>query len=168
MPGTPDPTFGHEYLDAIAAGGVALAVVGTLYSVGGSVDDPLRFAVGSGIGYALVCFGAYVLPRVVYDAFVPTAFTPQHLALILAFMLPSLVALGGVPAYLYATYGSVGALLGLFFATVLVVSTHQGVGGESGLVVLYPTVLPPLAAVAIAVPVVLEFAARLTVAGVAL
>jgi len=97
MPGSPDPTSGNEYVDAAVAGGIALAVVATLSALGDSVGSPRRFAVGVGIGYALVCFGACVLPRLFYDAFV----------------FPSLVALGGVPAYLYASFDSLGALVGL-------------------------------------------------------
>jgi len=78
------------------------------------------------------------------------------------FVVPVLAVQGGVPAYLYADRDSVGALVGLFLATVATIWTHLGLGGESDVLVLYPTVLPAIAAVLICGAIAVEVGARAT------
>ena len=163
MPGTTGPTFGTRLFDASVAVGLASLLVTAVYVLRGTVDDPRRFATVSGVGYALVCFGTYAIPRYLLDAFVAGVFTAPFLVWVLVFVLPVLAAQGGVPAYLYADRGSVGALGGLFLATIATIWYHLALGGESDVLVLYPAVLPAIAAVLIAGAIAVEVGARATV-----
>lgn len=160
MAGAVLSAFGNRLVDAAVATGLASVLAGGLYVGRHSYAEREHFALAIGIVYALVCVTVYVAPRYVLDSFAAGVFSAQYLGWLLIFVVPLLVAQGAVPTYLFVSRGFVGALAGLFAATAVTFWILLALGGESDVLVLYPTVVTPIAITAVGLGIVGEIGLR--------
>jgi len=153
-------TFGSRPADAAVAVAIAAALTGTLYVVRESAEGRDHVALAGGLLYALVCVAVYGVPRYLLDAFVPGVFAPQNVVWVLVFVIPLVVAQGALPVYLFLDRDVLGALLGLFLATVVTLWALLAVGGESDILIAYPWIVAPLALGMILLGVVADVTVR--------
>lgn len=99
--------------------------------------DPVPLGVAAGVGYALVCLALWGGARVA------TRWSVSETLAVVSGTRPGLVAVavlfvqGGLPVYLYARWGLVAPLGGLFVLTAVLLATFLSVGGESDPLSLY-------------------------------
>lgn len=163
MAGVIEPTFGTRLVDAVVAVGLASALAAALSIARDATDSTKRFAVVGGVAYVLLRFGAYVLPRIFRDAFVSGAFTPEYLAWALAFVLPLVLVQGTVLTYLLADRGTAGAVGAVVFATAFTVWVLFALGGESDVLVAYPSAVLPIVIALVLLSFVVDLAAQAAV-----
>lgn len=163
MAGAIDPTFGTRLVDAVVAVGLSSALATALYLAGNAVDSTKRFAVAGGVAYALLCVGAYALPRILRNAFVSGAFAPEYLAWALAFVIPLVLVQGTVLTYLLADRGTVGVVGALVLATAYTVWVLFALGGESDVLVAYPSAVLPIVIALVLLSFVVDIAVQAAV-----
>jgi len=163
MAGAIEATFGTRTVDAVAAVGLASALAAALYLARDAVDSTKRFAAAGGAAYTLVCLGMYALPRLLRDAFVSGAFTPEYLAWALAFVCPLVFVQGTVLTYLLADRGTVGAVGAVVLATAFTFWVLFALGGESDVLVAYPSAVLPVVIALVVLSFVVDLAAQAAV-----
>lgn len=162
MPGTPDPVLGSDALTFAIACATSALVASLPYVLRDRLPTPSRFALGGGIGYALLCLGAWAGARFATDAFANA--TPRLWALVVSVGVVVLGAHAAVPYYIFARWKVVAPLAGLFAATTLVLDVFLRVRGESDPLALYVLFFGPIVVVGLCVLGSLEIGVRRLVA----
>ncbi|ELY91267.1 hypothetical protein [Natrinema altunense] len=160
MQGNIDPTFGSRPVDAGVSVALASFTLLGLYALQRRTDTPKGGAAASSGWYVLMCALVYLGPRYVHDTFASGVFTFQYLLWVFATVLPLVALQAGLPVYIFATRGNVGALVGLFAVTVVTFWGLLGTGGESDILIGYPYAVFPVAVIIVSVTTGVDIAAR--------
>ncbi|WP_416841174.1 hypothetical protein [Haloferax sp. DFSO52] len=166
MPGTPDPVLGSQILTHAFASAVGLVLVGVAYVYRERIARDRLLPAVVGVGYATATLAVWAAARVVTDAMRDTGFTENLLAtagiLVFSFLLLAGFVYG--TARLYARYGLVVPLIGLFGVTELVWWAFLHVRGESDALGMFVFFGPMFVAIVLLVTGI-EYVARRVWAG---
>jgi hypothetical protein len=154
------PAFGSSLVDAGVSAGLASALLLVLYALKKRIDTPREFAEASGVSYALLCLAVYGIPRYVHDAFASGVFTFEYFFWTITFVVPSMAVQCGIPLYIFATRGNIGALVGFFATTIITFWGLLSTGGESDVLLLYAFVMLPFSIIIVSLAAGVDFAAR--------
>ncbi|WP_410767211.1 hypothetical protein [Haloferax sp. DFSO60] len=132
MPGTPDPVLGSEVLTHAVASAVGLVLVADVYASRKRIARDRLLPALVGIVYAVTTLAVWAASRAVTDAF-PSGVSENPTTVVGVLVFSLLVLTGFVfgTARLYARYGLLVPLVGLFGVTELVWWAFLHVRGES-------------------------------------
>ncbi|WP_411966717.1 hypothetical protein [Haloferax sp. YSSS75] len=132
MPGTPDPVLGSQLLTHAVASAVGIVLVGVVYAARERIASERLLPAVLGAVFAAATLAVWGVARVVTDAFPPgVTENPTAMGGVLVFSLLVLAGFVYATARLYARYGLVVPLVGLFGVTELVWWAFLHVRGES-------------------------------------
>ncbi|MBZ6493489.1 hypothetical protein [Natrinema longum] len=160
MQGSIDPAFGSRLVNAAVSIVLASVALLGLYVRQTRADTPEGGAAASSVWYVIICSVVYLSPRYVHDTFASGVFRFQYSLWVFMIVVPLVALQAGVPVYIFATRGNVGALVGLFAATTLTFWGLLGTGGESDILVGYPYAMFPAAVLIISFTTGVDVATR--------
>ncbi|SFS69571.1 hypothetical protein [Halostagnicola kamekurae] len=160
MQGSIDPVFGSRPVNAAVSIVLASVALLGLYFLQKRADTPEGGAAAGSVWYVVICSVVYLSPRYVHDTFASGVFGFQYLLWVFVIVVPLVALQAGVPVYIFATRGNVGALVGLFAVTALTFWGLLGTGGESDILVGYPYVMFPAAVLIVSFTTGVDVATR--------
>ncbi|AHZ23926.1 hypothetical protein E6P09_12290 [Haloferax mediterranei ATCC 33500] len=159
MPGSPDPVLGNWLLTHVVAVVAALATVGVVYATRTRSARGYLTSLLLGAGYATATLAVWTAARLVTGAF-PSGFeNPVTAAGFLGLVFLLLAGFVVVAALLFARFGLVIPLIGLFGITELVWWAFLHVRGETDALGMF-LIFGPLFLVLLVAVSVVEYAGR--------